>query len=137
VQAQPLPPTLAGNVAVTNKLAMAYNIAGDKQRAADNLSRSLQSSGRTAWTFNYLFKQADRSGDSRQVLEAINASHEELGYMTQLLPIEYYLAKRHKLQVYEVVSYGRCLSSLVDDLNTYNACSKFEKYASNSGTAQW
>lgn len=137
VQAQPLPPTLAGNVAVTNKLAMAYNIAGDKQRAADNLSRSLQSNGRTAWTFNYLFKQVDRSGDSRQVQEAINASHEEIGYMTQLLPIEYYLAKRHKLQVYEMVAYGRCLSNLVDDVATYNTCAKFEKYAQNSGPARW
>lgn len=137
LQTQPLPLTLAGNVAVTNKLAIAYSIAGDPQRAEENLTRSLQSSGRTAWTFNYLFKQVDRSGDRRQVQQAIDASHEEVGYMAQLLPVEYYLAKRHKLQVYEVIAYSRCMSNLVDDLATYNTCAKFEKYANGYGPAQW
>lgn len=137
IEAQPLPKTLQGNVAVTNKLAMAYAIAGDSGRAASYLRTSLQSTGRTAWTFNMLFKQADRSGDRKQVMKAISESHLDVGYMTQLLPVEYYLAKRHGLQIYELVAYGRCLSNVVDDVATYNACAKFEQLAKQYGRASW
>lgn len=137
IEAQPLPATLQGNVAVTNKMAMAYAIAGDSNRAASYLRTSLQSTGRTAWTFNMLFKEVDRSGDSKQVMKAIEDSHLELGYMAQLLPVEYYLTKRHGLQVYELVAYGRCVSNVVDDVATYNACAKFEKQAKLSGGANW
>ncbi|MDZ3993847.1 M48 family metalloprotease [Pseudomonas sp. Teo4] len=137
IEAQPMPKTLQGNVAVTNKLAMAYAIAGDSERAKSYLRTSLQSTGRTAWTFNMLFKEVDRSGDQKQVRKAIEDSHLEVGYMAQLLPVEYYLTKRHGLQVYELVAYGRCASNLVDDVATYNACSKFEKLAKQYGGASW
>ena len=137
IEAQPVPLTLQGNVAVTNQLAMANAIAGDSNRAEFHLRNSLQSPGRTAWTFNMLFKQVDRSGDPKQVMKAINDSHLEVGYMAQLLPVEYYLTKRHGLRVSELVAYGRCMSNLVDDLNTYSACVKFEKQAGRYGAANW
>ncbi|MNC03222.1 Metalloprotease LoiP precursor [compost metagenome] len=137
IEAQPLPTTLQGNVAVTNKLAVAYSIAGDSARAASYLRTSLQSAGRTAWTFNMLFKEVDRSGDQKQVMKAIEDSHLEVGYMAQLLPVEYYLTKRHGLQVYELIAYGRCVSNVVDDVATYNTCAKFEKLAKQYGGANW
>ncbi|MFJ4068579.1 M48 family metallopeptidase [Pseudomonas sp. NPDC089996] len=137
IETQPLPPTLQGNVAVTNKLAMAYAIAGDQQRASAYMHTSLQSTGRTAWTFNMLFKQVDRSGDRAQVMKAIEDSHLEVGYMAQLLPVEYYLTKRHGLQVYELVAYGRCISNMVDDVTTYKTCAKFEGLAKQGGSANW
>lgn len=137
IEGQPVPSTLQGNVAVTNKLAMANAIAGDSNRAVLHLRTSLQSTGRTAWNFNMLFKQVDRSGDPKQVMKAIDDSHLEVGFMAQLLPVEYYLTKRHGLQVYELVAYGRCMSNVVDDLNTYKTCAKFEKQAGLYGAANW
>lgn len=137
IEAQPVPSTLRGNVAVTNRLAMANAIAGDSNRAALHLRASMQSTGRTAWTFNQLFKQVDRAGDPQQVMKAIDDSHLEVGFMPQLLPVEYYLAKRHGLQVYELIAYGRCMSNLIDDLNTYKTCAKFEEQASSHGAANW
>ncbi|WP_433768131.1 M48 family metallopeptidase [Pseudomonas putida] len=137
IEAQPVPATLQGNVAVTDTLAKAYAVAGDSARASSYLRTSLQSTGRTAWTFNMLFKEVDRSGDSKQVSKAIEDSHLEVGYMAQLLPVEYYLTKRHGLQVYELIAYGRCVSNVVDDVKTYNACAKFEKQATQSGGANW
>lgn len=98
---------------------------------------SLLSTGRTAWTFNMLFKEVDRAGDRKQVMKAIEDSHLEVGYMAQLLPVEYYLTKRHGLQVYELVAYGRCVSNVVDDVATYNTCAKFEKLAKQGGAASW
>ncbi|MCY1244649.1 hypothetical protein D9M71_361500 [compost metagenome] len=84
-----------------------------------------------------LFKEVDRSGDQKQVMKAIEDSHLEVGYMAQLLPVEYYLTKRHGLQVYELIAYGRCVSNVVDDVATYNACAKFEKQAKQYGGANW
>lgn len=137
IEKQPVPTTLQGNVAVTNKLAMAYAIAGDSEHAKSYMRTSLLSTGRTAWTFNMLFKEVDRAGDRKQVMKAIEDSHLEVGYMAQLLPVEYYLTKRHGLQVYELVAYGRCVSNVVDDVATYNTCAKFEKLAKQGGAASW
>ncbi|MNI86034.1 hypothetical protein D3C73_1430840 [compost metagenome] len=70
-------------------------------------------------------------------MKAIEDSHLEVGYMAQLLPVEYYLTKRHGLQVYELIAYGRCVSNVVDDVATYNTCAKFEKLAKQYGGANW
>lgn len=131
-----VPESLKGNVAVTNKLAMAYAIAGDAKKASENLTASLASTGRTAWTFNYLYLAADRSGDPKAVSAAISAAYQELGFMPMLLPVENYLAKRHGLTAYQALTFSRCVSNLVKDVNTYNRCAEFEKYAS-SGLDRW
>lgn len=131
-----LPESLHGNVAVTNKLAMAYAIAGDTKNASENLKKSLSSEGRTAWTFNHLYQAVDRSGESSAVADAITDAYVEIGFMPMLLPIENYLAKRHGLMALEAMTFGRCVTNLVDDLNTYNRCVEFAKYASG-GRSDW
>ncbi len=131
-----LPKSLQGNVAVTNKLAMAYAIAGDAKRASENLEKSLLSDGRTAWTFNYLYQAVDRSGNSSAVADAIGAAYNEIGFMPMLLPVENYLAKRHGLVAYQAITFSRCATNLVSDVNTYKRCAEFEKYVSG-GRSDW
>jgi len=127
VEARTLPSTLYGNVAVTNKLAIANFIVGDKERASSYLRKSFDSSGRTAWTFLLLFKNVDRSGDINQVMKAIDDAHIEVGYTTQLLPFEYYLSKRHGLEIYKLEASVRCASNAVDDPTTYQRCAAIDK----------
>ncbi|WP_417522049.1 M48 family metalloprotease [Marinobacter sp.] len=136
VERRTVPPSLAGNTAVTNRLAMAHFLAGNSEKAGRYLRASLESSDRTAWTFNQLYKVVDRSGDRKAVQKAILDAHNELGYMATLLPIEYYLSKRHGLTVLEALSFGRCASNLIDDKDTYQRCTEFEKYVA-SGKADW
>lgn len=136
VERRAVPPALAGNAAVSNRLAMAHFLAGNSDKAASYLRASLEATDRTAWTFNQLYKLVDRSGDPKAVQKAISDAHYELGYMATLLPIEYYLSKRHGLTVLEAVSYGRCASNLIDDKDTYQRCTEFQKYAAG-GKADW
>ncbi|MCQ4277738.1 M48 family metalloprotease [Pseudomonas stutzeri] len=136
VERRTVPPALAGNAAVSNRLAMAHFLAGNNNKATSYLRASLETTDRTAWTFNHLYKEVDKSGDPKAVQKAIFDAHDELGYMATLLPIEYYLSKRHGLTVLEAVSYGRCASNLIDDKDTYQRCTEFQKYAAN-GRADW
>ncbi|WOE66428.1 M48 family metalloprotease [Aeromonas allosaccharophila] len=122
VEERQIPDTLYGNVAVTNKLASAYFMVGDKERGSSYLRKSFNSSGRTAWTFINLFMDVDRSGDRNKVAKALSDAQLEVGYTTKLLPFEYYLSKRHGLEIYEVEAFARCMSNAVDDPATYQRC---------------
>ena len=122
VEERQIPDTLYGNVAVTNKLAIAKFMVGDKERGSSYLRKSFNSSGRTAWTFMYLFMDVDRSGDRNKVAKVLSDAQIEVGYTTKLLPFEYYLSKRHGLEVYEAEAFARCISNAVDDPATYQRC---------------
>jgi len=137
LERRPIPPTLAGNVAVTNKLAAAYAMTGNRTKAADYLQQSFQSRPRTAWTFNALYKQVDRQGDAQEVSKVIQESHEEVGLMPALLPVESYLAERHRLFAARLFSTSRCLMTVVDDQKTLNLCDQFSKQAQSGRLADW
>ncbi|MDS1139764.1 M48 family metalloprotease [Pusillimonas sp. SM2304] len=137
LERRPIPSTLAGNVAVSNKLAAAYAMTGNKAKAAAYLTQSFESRPRTAWTFNALYKQVDRRGDAREVEKVIQEAHEEVGLMPALLPVEGYLAERHKLFTAHLFSMSRCLMTMVDDQKTLNLCDQFSKQAQSGRLADW
>ncbi|HUH61268.1 MAG TPA: M48 family metalloprotease [Candidimonas sp.] len=137
LERRPMPVSLIGNVAVSNKLAVAHAMAGNGEKAAEYLINSFESKPRTAWTFNQLYKVVDREGDAKQVEKVMREAHEEVGFMPALLPIEGYLAERHKLIAAQVFSTGRCLLSIVDDQKTLNLCDQFSKQAQSGRLADW
>lgn len=132
-----MPASLAGNVAVSNKLAAAYAMAGNKMKAAAYMAQSFESRPRTAWTFNALYKHVDRRGDPREVEKVMQEAHQEVGLMPALLPVEGYLAERHKLFTVKLFSQSRCLMTMVDDQKTLNLCEQFSKQAQAGRLADW
>jgi putative metalloprotease len=137
IERQPLPAALQGNVAVTNRLAMAHRVLGNSTQADRYMQTSFASPDRTTWTFFELFRHLNEHGRPEQIMQAISAAHEEIGLSQVLLPVEAYLAKRHKLIGIELIATVRCGASVVGDLRTYNLCSEFQKHAERSGRAPW
>lgn len=137
IERQIRPASLAGNVAVSNKLAVAHAMAGNRDKAARYLIESFEARPRTAWTFNQLYKFVDRQGDPTAVERTLQEAHQEIGLMPALLPIEAYLAERHKLMVAFVFTTGRCLMTIVDDHKTLNLCDQFTKQAKAGKLADW
>ena len=60
-------------------------------------------------------------------MKAIDDAHIEVGYTTQLLPFEYYLSKRHGLEIYKLEASVRCASNAVDVPTTYPRCAAIDK----------
>lgn len=137
VERTPMPSSLEGNVAVTNRLAMAHFLLGDQAKAGAYLARSFSSPDRTVWTFTQYYRYLSSGQDPELVRKTINQSHLEVGPNQALLPIEAYLAKRYKLPGIRLETTGRCLLSLVGDAKTLNLCSEFEKRADAGGPAPW
>lgn len=137
VERMPMPPSLEGNVSVTNRLAMAHRLLGDEAKAQAYLARSFFSPNRTVWTFAQYYRHLSGSRDPDLVRRTINQSHAEVGPNQALLPMEAYLAKRHRLPGIRLETTGRCLLSLVGDAKTLNLCGEFEKRADAGGPAPW
>ncbi|MGB6008697.1 M48 family metalloprotease [Castellaniella sp.] len=137
VERTPMPFSLEGNVSVTNRLAMAHFLLGNKEKSDAYLVRSFLSPNRTVWTFTQYYRYLSSSQDPDLILETINQSRREVGPNQALLPIEAYLAKRYKLPGILLETTGRCWLSLVGDVKTLNLCSEFEKRADAGGRAPW
>lgn len=137
IERKAMPTALQGNVAVTNRLALAHRILGNTPKANEYLQTSFTSPNRTSWTFFELFRYLNEHGSPGQIQQTIGEAHEEIGLSQVLLPVEAYLAKRHKLIGVELISAVRCQASVVGDLKTFNLCSEFQKHAERSGRAPW
>lgn len=137
VERTSVPPSLQGNVAVTNRLAVAHALLGNRAKAQAYLVRSFLSPNRTVWTFTQYYRYLSSGQDPDLILKTINQSHLEVGPNQALLPLEAYLARRYKLPGIRLETTARCLLSLVGDVKTVNLCSEFEKRADAGGPAPW
>ncbi|GEM_PF-2336960 len=137
LERKPIPPSLRGNVAVTNRLAMAHRILGNRAKADGYLRQSFDSPNRTIWTFSEYYRYLNDMGDVAAIRQAINEAHTEVGPTQALLPMEMYLAKRHKIFELNLFALARCTISVVGDVGTYNLCAAFEQKAQSGGKAPW
>lgn len=69
--------------------------------------------------------------------DLISAMHQDLGMFPEMLPVEYYLAKRYSLTFVEAQALARCTMSFAQDQDLAKRCSDFGEAADQNKVISW
>ncbi|WP_087721035.1 M48 family metalloprotease [Salinicola salarius] len=137
VEAREIPATLQHNAYVYNQLAQANALLGNGSEAQAYFIKTLDSDYRTTFNYRHLLNFANKQNDAKMVGDLIGAMHQDLGMSPEMLPVEYYLAKRHKLTFIEAQALVRCTMSFAQDLDLAKRCSDFGEAADQNKVISW
>lgn len=137
VEARVIPDTLQRNAYVYNKLAEANALLGNDSEAQAYFTKTLESDYRTTFNYQHLLDFANKQKDPKMVGDLISAMHQDLGMSPEMLPVEYYLARRYSLIFVEAQALARCTMSFAQDLDLAKRCSDFGKAADQNKVISW
>ncbi|WP_111414092.1 M48 family metalloprotease [Billgrantia lactosivorans] len=132
VENEPIPPTLENNAYVYNHLSQLHEMLGNAEEAENYFLKTLESDYRTTYNYRRLLNHVNQQSDPRLVSHVIGMMHEDIGFSSELLPYEYYLARRFDLVLLEAQALARCSLSLAQDLERSQSCAEFGEAAENN-----
>jgi len=137
VEAQAIPTVLEKNAYVYNQLSLAHVMLNDIETAQRYFLNTLESDYRTTFNYQRLLHYANQQRDPQLVSRMIALMHQDIGLSDEMLPIEYYLAKRHDLKLMEMQAFARCGLALAKDMELAQRCSDFGKAADANRNISW
>lgn len=137
VESRKVPPSLERNAYIYNLLAETHAILGNGPEAQAYFRKAIDGDYRTTYNYRHLLQFAHKQNDPKLVNTLINFMHQDIGLSPEMLPYEYYLAKRHGLKLVEAAAYTRCIVSLASDTALAKQCSDFEDAAESGREIQW
>lgn len=137
VESSKIPPSLERNAYIYNYLATAHAKLGNEPQSQAYFLKAINGDYRTTFNYRHLLQFAHEQNNSQLVSTLINVMHQDIGLSPEMLPYEYYLAKRHGLKMVEVAAYTRCMASFANDTEIAKLCSDFEDSAESGRDIQW
>jgi len=137
VEARAIPDTLQRNAFVYNQLAKANALLGNSSEAQAYFAKTLESDYRTTFNYQHLLDFANKQKDTKMIGDLISAMHQDLGMSPEMLPVEYYLARRYDLTFIEAQALVRCTMAFAQDLDLAKRCSNFGKAADQNKVVSW
>ena len=137
IEKESIPPGLEKNAYVYNQLSLAHVMLDNLEQAQNYFLNTLESDYRTTFNYQRLLHFVNQQNDPQLVARTITLMHQDIGLSSEMLPIEYYLAKRHGLMLVEAQALARCGLSLAQDTGLAQRCSEFGKAADNNLNISW
>jgi|SRR5690554_2071606 len=137
VESRQIPPSLEQNAYIYNLLAQAHAMLGNTPESQAYFLMAIDGDYRTTFNYRHLLQFAHEQNNPQLVNSLINLMHQDIGLSPEMLPYEYYLAKRHGLRLVEAAAYTRCIVSLTSDTEIAKLCSEFEDAAKSGKNIPW
>ncbi|MCE8014818.1 M48 family metalloprotease [Halomonas sp. MCCC 1A17488] len=137
VEQDAIPPMLEKNAHVYNQLSLAHAMLGNLEPAQDYFMKTLESDYRTTFNYQRLLHHANQQNNPQMVGRIITLMHHDIGLSEEMLPYEYYLAKRHELRLHEAQAWARCGLNLAQNLELYQRCVEFGEAADKNLVLKW
>ena len=127
------PAGLQFDAAINSRLFVVYDLLGDAKKKQHYKQLVIQSDQLTLSAAKILYAHLDQQGDKAAIEKGIERVHQDLGPTDELLPVEYYLGRRHNLSLGPMLlSQSGCSLNQIKDPAITIRC----KYAEDAAKTQ-